>query len=233
MSASRSSSNGQLHAEDGILKVYIRKLDQLFDSMDPSPFHEKGLDSHADEYIVAAAKELPGGAPTALVIYLDQSAGLPEDERVLEDAVRRHYARASQLLRWELRRLLRRGSISLVIGITVLAAALAAGEYLTRLLGGGHLATVLGQSLHIGGWVAMWHPMEIFLYEWWPILSERKLYDRLSRIPVRIVYTANQPADADIEVVDSGSVPRSNSHPNERIASEVTHGVYSGRRDVR
>ena len=210
MSASQSSSNGQPHSEDGVLKVYIRKLDQLFDSMDPSPFHEKGLDSQADEYIVAAAKELPGGAPTALVIYLDQAAGLPEDERVLEDAVRGHYARASRLLRWELRRLLRRGCISLIIGITVLAAGLAAGHSVTGMLGGGHLATVLGQSLHIGGWVAMWHPMEIFLYEWWPILSERRLYDRLSKIPVRIIYTANTPSGEDVAVIDAVSVGRNN-----------------------
>jgi hypothetical protein len=33
----------------------------------------------------------------------------------------------------------------------------------------------------------MWRPLEIFLYDWWPIVGERRLHERLSRIEVRIV----------------------------------------------
>jgi hypothetical protein len=166
-------------------------LDQLFHSMDPSPFHEKGLDPDAEAYIVASTKELPTRSPAALVVHLAKPVGLSDETNILGAAIRGHFARQAQLLRWELRRLIRRGSISLVIGLTVLGTALAAGESVTQLLGGGHLATVLGQSLHIGGWVAMWTPMEIFLYEWWPIAGDIRLHDRLSRIPVRIVYTGS------------------------------------------
>jgi hypothetical protein len=39
----------------------------------------------------------------------------------------------------------------------------------------------------------MWKPLEIFLYDWWPILGERGIRDRLSRIKVRIVYAASKP----------------------------------------
>jgi hypothetical protein len=46
--------------------------------------------------------------------------------------------------------------------------------------------------LVIGGWVAMWRPLEIFLYDWWPIRDERQLYERLSVMPVRVTLnTAN------------------------------------------
>jgi len=30
--------------------------------------------------------------------------------------------------------------------------------------------------------------LEIFLYGWWPIRAEARLYDRLSKMPVRILY---------------------------------------------
>jgi hypothetical protein len=30
-------------------------------------------------------------------------------------------------------------------------------------------------SLVIGGWVAMWRPMEVFLYDWWPVRAEARL----------------------------------------------------------
>ena len=178
----------------GVVEVYVRELDQLFDSMDPSPFHEKGLHPDAEEYIVASAKQLPSAAPAALVVYLDKHIGLPDEGRVLGEAIRTHFVRETQLLHWKLRRLLHHGWISLLVGLCVLAIGLTTGELVTQALGGGHLATVLGESLHIGGWVAMWHPMEIFLYEWWPVLSERRLYERLSRMPVQVVYTASPPS---------------------------------------
>ncbi len=38
----------------------------------------------------------------------------------------------------------------------------------------------------------MWRPLEIFLYEWWPISLERKLYERLSAMPVRISYADSE-----------------------------------------
>jgi hypothetical protein len=50
------------------------------------------------------------------------------------------------------------------------------------------------ESLLIGGWVAMWRPLELFLYDWWPIRAEARLYDRLSDMPVGIAYeSADKP----------------------------------------
>jgi hypothetical protein len=50
------------------------------------------------------------------------------------------------------------------------------------------------QGLLIVGWVAMWRPLEIFLYDWWPILGERRIHDDLSRIQVRIALRT-EPSD--------------------------------------
>lgn len=38
------------------------------------------------------------------------------------------------------------------------------------------------------GWVAMWRPLEVFLYQWWPIRADIRLFERLGRMPVRIEY---------------------------------------------
>lgn len=189
----QTSSGDRVPPGRGTVEVYVRQLSQLFDSMDPSPFHEKGLDSDAEEYIVARAKQRPTGSPAALVIHVDQGTELPGEARLVGEAIRNHFAREAELLRWQLRRLIRRGSVSLVIGLTVLAAGLATGEYVSQALGGSHFGRVFGESLHIGGWVAMWTPMEIFLYEWWPLLGERRLYERLGRMPVELAYATPVP----------------------------------------
>ena len=38
----------------------------------------------------------------------------------------------------------------------------------------------------IFGWVANWRPIEIFLYEWWPIVRRRNLYRRLAAAEVNL-----------------------------------------------
>jgi hypothetical protein len=42
----------------------------------------------------------------------------------------------------------------------------------------------------------MWRPLEIFLYDWWPIRAERRLFDRLAAMPVRIAYTDDATSEA-------------------------------------
>jgi hypothetical protein len=43
-------------------------------------------------------------------------------------------------------------------------------------------------EVHVPELRVLFNPLEIFLYDWWPILAERKLYDRLSAMPVRITF---------------------------------------------
>jgi len=50
----------------------------------------------------------------------------------------------------------------------------------------GALPSFLTQSLTIAGWVAMWRPMEIYLYSWWPLRRRGKIFDKLSRMPVEV-----------------------------------------------
>jgi len=175
-----------------IIEVRLRELNQLFDALDPSPFREKDLDGKAEEYIVESVKELPTRAPSALLIHVDQPTSLSE-QRVAGDAIRVHFARRSSLLRRDLRRLLHRGVISLGIGVAFLAVFFILAQLLGQLMGESGWATLFREGLIIVGWVAMWRPLEIFLYDWWPIVGQRRLYDRLSGMGVRIVHTGGAP----------------------------------------
>jgi hypothetical protein len=44
----------------------------------------------------------------------------------------------------------------------------------------------MGEGLIILGWVANWRPLEIFLYEWWPIARRRNLYARLAAAEIAL-----------------------------------------------
>lgn len=185
-------------AGDGLIEMRLRDIDQLFDPVDPSPFGQQDLSQWAAEYIVESVKEMRPQAPRELVIVIDEPwGGDPGRASIVGQAVRDFFARQAMLLRRSLRRLLRRGLVTLAIGVAFLVACFALSRFIAWLLGDGPLPTLLREGSAIVGWVAMWRPIEIFLYDWWPIVGERRLYDRLSRLDVRLVNPGHPISPAD------------------------------------
>ena len=173
--------------ESHIIEVRIRKLRQLFDSLDPSPFIALDLDDDAQQYIVGSAQILPARLPLALAIHLREPIVSPEEARDAGEAIREHFKRQAGFASLRLRDLLHDGWISLMIGLGFLTAALAASAALAKWAETSTAVAISREGLIICGWVAMWRPIQIFLYDWWPILADRRLFDRLARMPVRIV----------------------------------------------
>ena len=176
------------------IEVYVGELRQLFNAMDPSPFREKDLDPSAEDFIVGWAREAPARARLGLLVHLDRPDEIAEGAPYLRDAVHEFFAHRAEATRQRLRALLRVGRTSLAIGLVFLAASITAGQLLADALAGWRLAPVLTESLLIGGWVAMWRPLEVFLYDWWPIRDEARLFDRLGAMPVRVAHRAAGPA---------------------------------------
>ena len=168
-----------------IISLKLREMSQLFNSMDPSPFIEKDLDDDAEEFIVSWAQEFSPGAPLKLRIYLDQ---LPAEDpkELIRTAVHNHFAHRAQITNLEFKRLLKQGRTSLFIGLLFLSACL----LLSKMVLGreaGTWAAVVRESLTIAGWVAMWRPMQIYLYDWWPLRRRSRIFVKLSHMPVEVV----------------------------------------------
>ena len=110
--------------------------------------------------------------------------GTGDARHLLETAVHNYFAYRAKLNRLEFRYLLKQGRTSLMIGLAFLAACILMSQLLRQRAG--TLPIVLREGLIIAGWVAMWRPMEIFLYEWWPLLRRGRLYEKLSRMRVEV-----------------------------------------------
>jgi hypothetical protein len=178
------------------MEAHVAELKQLFNPLDPSPFREKDLAAEVEEFIVAWARELSREAPLALLVHVDRPAGLPEEATMLRDSIRQFFHQRAQSERRRLRQLLRRGRTSLAIGLAFLAVSIAAGDLVASALSGRRLGELLRESLLIGGWVAMWRPLEVFLYDWWPIRADIRLFARLGAMPVRIAYSPHGRSEA-------------------------------------
>jgi hypothetical protein len=201
MNAQASKPDSRLAAEPGasatspVLELYLAEMRQLFNSMDPAPFRERDLDPKAADYIVDWASDAPKDQPLSLVVHLGRSsAGAADDASMLQAAVHDYFGRQAVATRKGLSQLLRTGRISLVIGVVFMAVMMLIGEAAFSLFSRAAYATLIKESLIVSGWVALWRPAEIFLHEWWPILGDARLYDRLAAMPVTL-----RGADAPVE----------------------------------
>jgi hypothetical protein len=186
MSTEALARGRRLPEQCQVIEVRVAELRQLFNSIDPSPFNERDLDPKAEEFIVDWSKDLSAAFPLALRVHLDHAIGDDGESAVVGDAIREFFRRRAVHSRRSLRELLRRGRISLMIALAFLAGSIALGDGLASYLRDSRVAEIVREGFLIGGWVAMWRPLEVFLYDWWPIHADAHLYDRLSRMPVSI-----------------------------------------------
>jgi hypothetical protein len=168
-----------------VIEVHVQDLRNLLNAIDPSPFRKRDLSPEAEEFIVGWAESAPRNAALSLLVYADRRLQA-DDESVLTDAVHDYFAHRATETRRKLARMFSIGRTSLLIGILFLAFVIFVGQALEKMIGMGRLSEFLRESLLIGGWVVMWRPLEIFLYDWWPIRAEALLLERLSRMPVHL-----------------------------------------------
>jgi hypothetical protein len=169
-------------AATGPIEIRLSSAAQLFHTLDPTPFREGDLDAEAEDYILAWARELPADAPIRIVVHL------PEDPAPdLQAAIRGFFANRADAETRALHDLFRDGSQALLIALAVVSTCLFLAWRIGRDGGEELLRSIASESLVIFGWVAMWRPAEIFLYDWLPITRRRRLFRRLAAAEVKVV----------------------------------------------
>jgi hypothetical protein len=167
-----------------LIEIKLNQLQQVFNSLDPSPFLDRDLDDNAENYIINSVDEFPLNTPLKLVFYL------PSNEQntarhLLPSALHNYFDYRQQGEQRKLRTIWRQGRISLLIGLSFLFVCLSLSELIGR-FGTDTFIHFLEEGLLISGWVALWRPLEIFLYEWWPVSHQQKIFAKLAYIPIEI-----------------------------------------------
>ena len=185
MRSDSSVSAYRREGDDTLIEIRVREVRQLFHTLDPAPFREKDLDEDAEAYLIEACREAGLRRSLRLIVHLPVEQAESNSAKSLSDAMHHYFAYRERQARADILRLLRYGAVSLAIGIMFLIACLA----LRRALVIRSLPTdraVIGEGLLILGWVAMWRPVEVLLYDWWPLARRRALLRRLAAIPIEV-----------------------------------------------
>jgi hypothetical protein len=179
MQQARTSNSLVKSDEDrGIIELQLRDLTDLIEA-DASPLREGALTSDAENYIARKAKLIVSHQPIRLVIKsakpLDRDVG-----RIIAD----HFRTAAKMQSEAMSELFRSGRKALLIGLLTLALCLFLAWYFTYHVPQRPVTRLVQESFIILGWVSMWKPIEMFLYEWLPLSRRRKLFLRLSSADV-------------------------------------------------
>ncbi|PDT76312.1 hypothetical protein [Bradyrhizobium sp. C9] len=165
---------------ENVVEIRVDDIAQLFHTLDPFPFREKDLDREAEEYIVGWARELPADRPFRIVVHFPEGQSQTDLARDLPEALGKYFAGRAGVIQGDLNELFRIGRRSLAIGVAILVACLLGSNLASGFLAEAPFKKMVEESFLILGWVANWRPLEIFLYDWWPIARRRDLYRRLS-----------------------------------------------------
>jgi hypothetical protein len=180
-------SSEHYRTENGVVLIDIRlhTVAQLFNSLDPAPFREKDLEHEAEDYIVGSANDFPVYTPLKLVVHLPADQVGTPGAAAIEDAIHHFFAYSLAAERRRLRAYLREGRVSLLIGLAMLFVCVGLRQLLTA-LGDGTLEHILAEGFLIVGWVAMWHPIDTFVFGWWPARRRGRIYAKLAEVPVEL-----------------------------------------------
>lgn len=175
--------------QNGLILIEIRlsSVMQLFNSFDPAPFHEKELDSAAEHYIVDTVKDFPKKTRFKIVIYLPPDILETERAQKIPQAIHNHFAYRVLVQDRKFRMRFRHGRFTLLVGLSFLAIALFAKQSIP-----GHIASflfsqIVSDALLIIGWAAMWEPVTVLLYELWPIIQQKHIYEKISTMEIEIL----------------------------------------------
>jgi hypothetical protein len=167
-----------------LIEIRLNKIDQIFNSLDPSPFIEREIDRNAKSYIVESLQELPIDSKVKILIYIADAIDI-DAKKMVSEAIHNYFDYCSDGKVKELRQLFRTGRISLAIALVFLATCITIDSLISSLFDG-TIAKILHEGLFIIGWVAMWRPIQIFLYDWVPLDRDQRIFRKLSKVPIEI-----------------------------------------------
>ncbi len=181
----RNDPRADVNAERGTIELRVSDLSQLL-QRDPQPLGDGSLTAEAENYILRKAKRLPAHQPIRLLIDVPPDATNPAAMSGVAGAITNHFKVRANEESQDVRELFRYGRKALLIGFVTLSTCLFMAWYFSYNLTTRPITRLMQESFIILGWVSMWRPIEIFLYDWLPLDRRRKLCLRLAEAKVTV-----------------------------------------------
>ncbi len=164
-----------------VIEVAIQSVGDLFEDKDPSPLKLRDLKPSVESYIVNCVREIPFDQKLRVDFCFYDYSGSEHEEERLRKSIKNFFIYRSQVKMLEFKFKIKNGLKSIAIGLSFLFLCI----YLSNSIISSDnpiVETFFGEGLSVLGWVSLWNPVQIFLYEIWPILSMSRSLKRCAHV---------------------------------------------------
>jgi hypothetical protein len=167
--------------------LHLDDMRYLFVEPPFDPFSPKGIETSGIDQIKTFLKPKSLTKRTRTTVYLPKDKIEVDLEHRTKVAIVRYCKRKIAEYRSELSSLRWQGLKALQSGFLFLVVCLALSTFFDGL---DTLPTLVrrvgGEGFLIAGWVALFHPIEILIYEWWPYHRQIQIYENVMNMDVEI-----------------------------------------------
>ncbi|MGZ5287439.1 MAG: hypothetical protein ACXWB9_09660 [Flavisolibacter sp.] len=148
-------------------------------------FGKRLLSPHAEEYIIEEATKASQRSNFHLKVHFLENS--PGGQGEIIKAIHQHFAYRKEKSQRQLKETFQLGLRSLLISIVFLGFLLSMALVIIKLVPEGSFSITIREVLIILGWVALWRPADLLLYEWRPYKRDVILFGRLEHCKVEII----------------------------------------------
>ena len=172
------------------IEVRVKNPQQLFDARDPAPFRERDLDDDFIEYVTTCAQEFSLSTPLKIVIHIEEKEAKELSKESIREAILSYLTYQNDMQKRDLKRFIKRAQVFLLIGIVILVSCLFAAQKMGDSTITGSLG-IFREGLVIFGWVSIWKPIELVLFDWYPLFEKLRLYSKLVLTEIEVRFSTS------------------------------------------
>jgi len=177
-----------------IVEITIDSPYDLYDDKDPSALRARDLKPSVEDYIATCIREIPSGQKVRLDFYFYKFSSDQSEAVILEKSVREFFIYKAKVRLLDFKFKIKNGLKSVFIGLGFL--------FMCIFISNSFLSTsntiferFFLEGLSVLGWVSLWNPVQIFLYEIWPIIASSKTLKRCSKVNMSFQSIDDLPED--------------------------------------
>jgi len=173
------------NAKANNILLKVKKAEDLFyESVIPLSC-KRLLHPDVEEFIIQETEKLQPNPESEITIEILEKTSFSVNE--ITSVIHRHFENKRESEKRKIHNALKLGAKSLLIAFVFLIIMFLLTRILLNIVPENSLLINLKELFIILGWVALWRPAELLLYEWRPFKRNANLFGRLAQCKVSVV----------------------------------------------
>ncbi|WP_051231037.1 hypothetical protein [Kaistia adipata] len=189
---------------DETVDLHLSDMHNMFQTPEVDPFLDENIEASGIDQLIDTMNARPGNQKpiSAIAIHLPPAMIEPGLPARMKMAIGNYCNAQIRLAAQKKREIWLEGRKALRIGLVFWAICLALSLLFEELVFRSNvLGRLFGEGFIIAGWVGLWRPAELLLYDWRPYSREIRRYEEIKRMTVSIVPRKRAAAQPDVTVI--------------------------------